>query len=124
MNLIILEKDFTVCRLSSESVFPQWAMISSFLSISRTVSELSIVCESSLVPGNVKSETGWRILKVEGTLDFGLTGILASIINPLALARISIFAVSTFDTDYVLVKQDLLALACDALRANGFKIIS
>ena len=122
MNLQILEKEFYVCRMPVESAIPDWALPSSFLSISRTSTELSIVCEGNLVPLDVKSEARWRILKVEGTLDFGLTGILASIANPLAQAKISIFAVSTFDTDYVLVKHDSLDQACDALRSNGFKI--
>ncbi len=122
MNLKILDKDFAVCRLSAESIIPDWALPSSFLSISRTPTELSIVCEGELVPLDVKSEKGWRILKVEGTLDFSLTGILASIANPLSQAKISIFAISTFDTDYVLVKQLSLGQACDALKSSGFNI--
>jgi hypothetical protein len=122
MNLKIIDKDFAVCRLSVESIIPDWALPSSFLSISRTHTELSIVCEGELVPLDVKSEKGWRILKVEGTLDFNLTGILASIANPLAQAKISIFAISTFDTDYVLVKQHSLVQACEALKSSGFNI--
>jgi hypothetical protein len=123
MNIKIIERDFSVCRLSPDSIIPDWALKSSFFSISRTSTELSIVCEMSLVPKNVKVEAGWRILKVEGTLDFGLTGILASIANPLAKAQISIFAVSTFVTDYVLVKKDKLDQACRALTSSGFNII-
>jgi hypothetical protein len=122
MNLKLLEKEFAVCRLSPEAIIPNWALPSSFLSISRTSAELSIVCEENLVPLDVKTEAGWKVLRVEGTLDFSLTGILASILNPLAQAKISIFAVSTFDTDYVLVKIDNLEEACLALRSNGIKI--
>jgi hypothetical protein len=122
MNLKLLEKEFAVCRLSPEAIIPNWALPSSFLSISRTSTELSIVCEENLVPLDVKTEAGWKVLRVEGTLDFSLTGILASILNPLAQAKISIFAVSTFDTDYVLVKIDNLEEACLALRSNGIKI--
>lgn len=122
MILKILNKEFAVCRLSAESIIPEWTQNSSFLSISRTSTELSIVCEKSFVPLDVKSEIGWRILKVEGTLDFSLTGILASIANPLAQAKISIFAVSTFDTDYVLVKQDSLDQASAVLSTSGFTI--
>ena len=122
MNLKILEKDFAVCRLGPEESIPNWALPSSFLSVSRTSTELSIVCEENLVPIGVKSEQGWRMLGVEGILDFSLTGILASILNPLAGVKISIFAVSTFDTDYVLVKKNDLDQACESLRSKGFKI--
>lgn len=75
-----------------------------------------------MVPIDIRSETGWRILKVVGTLDFSLTGILASIANPLAEAKISIFSISTFDTDYVLVKDVSLDFACKVLRSNGMEI--
>jgi uncharacterized protein len=94
-----------VCRLESDSTIPEWALRSPFFSITKTKDELSIVCSQSDVPVDVKAERDWRRLKVQGPLDFGLTGVLASLANPLAQARISIFAVSTFDTDYLLVKQ-------------------
>jgi hypothetical protein len=122
MKLQILENSFAVCRLEPNSIIPNWALASPFFSLSRTEAELSVVCEESLVPIEIRSETGWRILKVVGTLDFSLTGILASIANPLAEAKISIFSISTFDTDYVLVKDVSLDLACKVLRSNGMEI--
>ena len=122
MKLQILENSFAVCRLEPNSIIPNWALASSFFSLSRTEAELSVVCEESLVPIEIRSETGWRILKVVGTLDFSLTGILASIANPLAEAKISIFSISTFDTDYVLVKDVSLDFACKVLRSNGMEI--
>jgi len=122
MNLKIMERDYAVCQLPPEANIPDWALPSSFFSISRTESELSIVCEKNLVPSEVKCEVGWRIFKVGGTLDFSLTGVLASIASPLAQAKVSIFAISTYDTDYVLVKQESLERATEALRSSGFTI--
>lgn len=122
MKLQILENQFSVSKLDGKSIIPEWALQGNFFSVSRTQGELSIVCEAGLVPTGVKSEKGWRILKVDGTLDFNLTGILASIANPLAEAKISIFAISTFDTDYVLVKESDLELACKVLRSSGIEI--
>ncbi len=122
MKLKILEKSFAVCRLEPNSNIPTWALASPFFSLSRTETEFSVVCEESLVPSEVRAETGWRILQVVGTLDFNLTGILASIVNPLAEAKISIFSISTFDTDYVLVKDFSLDLSCRVLRSKGMEI--
>lgn len=122
MKLKILDNEYAICRLNSDSKVPAWALQSSFFSICRTANELSVVCEKRLVPTEVKSELGWRILGVEGTLNFSLTGILSSIVNPLAMAKISVFAISTFDTDYILVKQGSLEEACSVLQASGFMI--
>ena len=88
-------------------------------SITRTADELSVVCESKYVPGSVKSEKGWRCFKLEGPFPFTMTGVLASVLEPLAKARVSIFAVSTYDTDYVMVKEKQLGKAEKALRAAG-----
>ncbi len=119
LTLILMPDLVAVCRLAPETPIPKWALESSFYSISKTKDELSIVCEQSRVPTTVKSEPNWRCLKVKGTLDFGLTGILASLANPLAQAGISIFAISTFDTDYLMVKQDVLATAMQTLTKAG-----
>lgn len=105
-----------VVRLDASSTIPNWATEDSeFFSITRTTEEMSIVCPEKIVPSGLKVEKGWRYLKVEGPLDFGLTGILASLANPLAEANISIFAISTFDTDYLLVKKENLAKAIKVL---------
>lgn len=106
-----------ICRMEKNSQIPSWAKKSSFFSISKTDDELSIVCEEKNVPAEIKSEKNWRGLKVEGPLDFSLTGILASLANPLAAAKISIFAISTFDTDYVLMKNEKLGAAVKILRS-------
>ena len=77
------------------------------------------MCAEENVPSDVKADRGWRALKVEGPLDLALTGVLASLANPLAEAQINLFAISTFDTDYLLVKGYNLARACEVLRQAG-----
>jgi hypothetical protein len=99
-----------------------------FFSVTKTEDELSVVCEQASiplpVPSELKCEKDWRMLKVEGPLDFSLTGILSSLAGPLAAAKISIFAISTFDTDYILVKSENLSRACETLRHSGFTILN
>jgi uncharacterized protein len=108
-----------VCRLGPEETEPDWARTSGWLSITRTPDELSIVCEESCVPEGIRHQAGWRVLMLEGPFDFGLTGILASMLKPLAESQVPIFAISTFDTDWVLVPGDKLEAAVQALRAAG-----
>jgi hypothetical protein len=93
-----------------------------FLSITRTRDELSIVCESSRIPAGIDAEFGWRCIKVDGPLDFSLVGVLSSLAEPLARAGIPIFAISTFDTDYVLVKTANLEGAMAALESAGHAV--
>ncbi|MGZ3651497.1 MAG: ACT domain-containing protein [Bdellovibrionota bacterium] len=125
MKLTLLAETFSVCRLSAAAPIPEWALGSrGLLSLTRTAQELSLVCETRLVPAGIKAETDWRALAVAGVLDFSLTGILASLANPLAKAGISLFAVSTFDTDFILVKAMNLEAAIKALRAADFEIAS
>lgn len=106
LTLSVMPNSLAVARLNASSSIPNWAIESQdFFSITKTHDELSIVCDEDKVPKDIKVEKGWKCLKVEGPLDFGLTGILSSLAQPLAEAKISIFAVSTFDTDYILIKQ-------------------
>jgi hypothetical protein len=97
-------------------------MLGEFVSITHTTDELSIVCAEENVPPDVKADRGWRALKVEGPLDLAMTGVLASLTNPLAESQINIFAISTFNTDYLLVKGYNLASACDVLRRAGQQV--
>lgn len=120
MKLNTLPETLAVSQLDPNSPIPLWAVQSKFYAIHRTFEELSIICNESAVPQEVKSERGWRAFKVEGPLDFSLTGVLASIANPLAEAKISIFAISTFDTDYVMVKESDLEKARTVLTEAGF----
>lgn len=120
-RLVPLPETYCVCRLASEAPIPDWAT-GALLSITRTPDELSIVCEQSNVPEDIQAERDWRALRIKGTLDFSLTGVLARVAAPLAEADISIFAVSTFDTDYVLVKAGRIDEAIGALEAAGHEV--
>lgn len=113
----------TIARLAPQEAIPDWATRGELWSIVRSEDELSIVCGNEHVPVNTRSERGWRALQLEGPIPFGLTGILASVLSPLAAAGIGIFAFSTFDTDYVLVKSADLDRALAALREAGHVIL-
>jgi hypothetical protein len=115
LSLTILDCVLAVCRLEKDDSVPQRAAAGSFYSITKTPDELSLVCEENFVPDGVKAEKGWRAFKVEGPLDFSLTGVLAGISGVLSEAGISIFAVSTYDTDYILVKKEKLEQAFQVL---------
>jgi len=121
--LSILPETLAICRLDNESPIPEWALEASFFSITRTGQELSIVCTELNVPGGVKLEGAWRCLRVEDTLDFSLTGVIASLTMPLAFEGISVFVLSTYDTDYLLVKERSLDKAASILSQNGHLVI-
>jgi hypothetical protein len=121
-ELRLLSGRYAICRLAADAAIPDWATGGDFSSVTRTSDELSVVCAEAEAPEDVKCERGWRILQVAGPLEFSLTGVLAAIAAPLASAEVSIFAISTFDTDYVLVKEENLAKAAEALRAAGHRV--
>jgi GNAT superfamily N-acetyltransferase len=118
-TLVPLEGVYAVCRLDADAPLPAWLAGGPFVSITRTADELSVVCREEAVPAGVRCEQGWQCLRVAGTLDFSLVGVLASLLDPLAAAGVSVFAVSTFDTDYLLVKSTDFQRATEALRASG-----
>ncbi len=119
LTLSVLLEEFGVCRLGSADEIPDWAMSEPYFSITRAPEELSIVCPAACIPEETPAERGWRCLKVHGPLDFVQTGVLLSLAKPLAEAGVSIFAVSTYDTDYLLVKGGDLRRAIAALRLAG-----
>ena len=121
MELTVLEEELAVCRLPAGDPLPAW-MAGPFVSVTRTVNELSVVCASISVPATVTADRGWRGLRVEGPLPFSLVGILSSLSTTLASAEISVFVISTFDTDYLLVKDEQLARAVVALEAEGHDV--
>lgn len=121
LTLKVFEDILGICRLDRSDQVPDWAE-GNFLSITRTSDELSIVCCQECIPEKIKSEQGWRYFKVEGTLDFSLVGILSSLSGTLARQGISIFAISTYDTDYILVKEQELDRAVKALRLAGYHV--
>ncbi len=123
LTLRLLIGNYGVCRLNKETAFPRWALNSSFYSVTKTAEELSVVCAEQDIPEDVLCEKDWRILKVEGPLDFSLVGILFSISMVLAEHDISIFAISTYDTDYILVKDRDADAAVKALRENHYNVI-
>jgi len=122
LTLLILPGTLAICRLGPDEPIPDWAQTGDLISVTRTSDELSIVCAQAAVPDYVKCNRGWRCLKVEGPLDLSLTGVLASLANPLAAACINIFAISTFDTDYLLVKAENLWQASEVLIQSGHRV--
>ncbi|MBP7691278.1 MAG: ACT domain-containing protein [Anaerolineales bacterium] len=122
LDLSVLPGRWAVCRLPAEAPVPDWALAGAWFSVTRTADELSIVCAEEAAPAVVAAERGWRAVKVAGPLDFSLVGILAALTGPLALAGVSVFAVSTYDTDYLLVKAAQLSAALEAWRAAGHQI--
>ena len=123
LPLIVLNPALAICRLEAQADLPAWAtQRSPFLTLSRTETELSIVTLQAKVPAGVQCERDYRALRVRGPLPLDLVGILASIANPLAEAKLSIFAISTYDTDYVLVKAADLDAAMAVLRSAGHTV--
>jgi hypothetical protein len=123
LALTLLPDTFAVCRLDHDALVPAWASSGTFFSITRTADELSVVCSQSLVPDGVRCERGWRCLRVAGTMDFSMIGVVASLVTPLAEAGISVFVISTFDTDYLLVKENDLQRAKATLRSAGHTVM-
>ena len=122
LTITVHPEVFAICRLEPEAEVPQWAGGEAFLTISRTKTELSIVCEEARVPPEIHAERRRRLMQIAGTLAFSLTGILAAVAVPLAEAQISIFGVSTYDTDYVLVADADLEHAISVLESAGHVI--
>ena len=122
LTITVRPQVYAICRLGPDAKIPDWARGEEFLCVTRTASELSIVCEDSDVPAKNHAERGRRLLRIEGTLAFSLSGVLASVVSPLADAQISIFAVSTYDTDYLLVREADLNRAVAALESAGHTV--
>jgi uncharacterized protein len=119
LSLQLLPGELAVCRLPPDAPSPPWADSLVFSSVTRTADELSIICPSHQVPAGLKAEAGWRGLKFCGPFPFDAVGIMASVTEPLARAGISLLAIGTFDTDYVLVKAGQLAAAIRTLEHAG-----
>jgi predicted N-acetyltransferase YhbS len=119
LKLLGVAGSFAVCKLPTGSPLPPWATAGDLFSVTRTHDELSVVCRQEAVPEGVGSERGWSCLRVAGTMPFTLVGVLASITTPVARVGVGVFAFSTFDTDYLLVKAGDMPKAVAALRAAG-----
>jgi hypothetical protein len=118
----VLDGKFLVGKLPPSAEIPEQALKGEFSSVSRTAEELSIVApEDAKIPDG-EFERGWKCIKVQGPLEFALKGVLSSLLQPLADAGVSVFAVSTYDTDYILVKQHQLSQAVVALEQAGHRL--
>jgi hypothetical protein len=122
LSLELLPGLYAVCRLGPGDAAPAVPPDAAFFALARTAEELSIVCEERAVPPGARTEPGWRCFKVEGPLPFDLTGVVASLAGPLAAGGIPLFVVSTFDTDYLLVKQAQVEEAAATLQRAGHQV--
>jgi hypothetical protein len=121
-DLSVLPETLAILHLSADATLPPWATQGAFFSVTRTSDELSIVCSAPQIPHGVAAETGWRALKVAGPFALSAIGVLAALATPLAKASISLFVISTFDTDYLLVSEKQLHAAIAALRDAGHRV--
>ncbi len=126
LTLRVVPGSLAVCRLAPDAPLPPWLVEAGgrgFTSVTRTEHELSIVGPDDAVPPGVRAERGWTRLALDGPFDFALCGILLAVLRPLAEAGVGIFALSTFDTDHVLVRTGDLGRAVAALRAAGHEVV-
>lgn len=123
MTLDLLPDQLAVCRLDPDAPLADWMSRGPFTSITRTAEELSVVCDEAAVPADVQQERGWRALALRGPIRFELTGVLAGLLVPLADVGVSIFAISTYDTDVVMVKAAALAHAVEAIQGVGYEVV-
>jgi uncharacterized protein len=121
LRLRLQPQTAAVCRLEPESAIPEWVR-GTFVSVTRTAAELSIVCDEEAVPSGIVADRGWRVLETVGPFAFDVTGVAASLSGTLAGAAIPLLLIATYDTDYVLVKSELLARAVEAFRAAGHEV--
>jgi len=122
LTFMILQETFVICRLDKDAPIPDWAVQGNLYSVTRTKDELSIVCPLINVPKGIVCNQGWSCLKFKGPLDLSLTGIISSIASTLERENISLFSISTYDTDYVMVKEKNLEQAIFALTKAGQRI--
>jgi len=118
----MLSGPYAILRMNPDAPVPAWAMKGEFTSITRTAEELSVVCPAENLPADVSSLHHWVVLKLEGPFPFSLTGVLLAFIEPLSTNKIPIFAISTFDTDYVLVQEEYAGSAVEELRKAGHEL--
>jgi len=122
LDLDLVPGRFAVCRLPPEAPLPEELQAQALVSSTRTAEELSIVCREELAPPAARRENGWRCLRLRGPVVFSLVGVVASLTVPLAAAGVSVFVLSTFDTDYLLVKEAQLERAAAALASAGHRV--
>jgi hypothetical protein len=119
-----LPGEYAVVRLAADAPVPDWATAGDFTSITRSADELSVVCAAENLPRDLDSQHRWICLKLEGPFPFSQTGILLSFIEPLSNNGVPIFAMSTYDTDYVLIQEEFAGVTLDTLRKAGHELVS
>jgi hypothetical protein len=122
LSLVCLDGVYAVCRLPAGATVPDWATRGGLWSLTRTPDELSVLCAEAVVPAGVRHEPGWRCLRVAGTLPLGEVGVVSALAGPLAEAGVSVFVLSSFDTDYLFVRAEQWERAVEALRAAGHEV--
>jgi uncharacterized protein len=124
LTLVLLPQKYAVCRLDPNGHIPPWALLGDdFISLTRTKSELSVICLEENVPlEGTKAERGWHCLKVEGRFDFSVAGVHASLAIPLAESNISVLAIATYETDHLLIKENEVEHAIRVLMQSGHRI--
>lgn len=122
MQLYVLDELYAVVRCEPDAPMPSWIGGGHFWSVTRSESELSVVCRQDDVPTDASAERGWIAFEVAGPLDFSLTGVVASIVTPLADEDIPLFVLSTFETDYLLVREHDLHRSVEALTNAGHSV--
>jgi hypothetical protein len=119
LSLSLLPQKYAVCQFHPDKHIPYWALMGDFVSLTRTPEELSIVCQQDNVPDDVEAERGWRCVQVQGAFDFSVSGVNASLAVPLADADISVLAIATYATDYLLIKEQDVEWALQVLEQAG-----
>ena len=119
LELSLLPKKFAICRLAATALLLDWATAGEFYSVTRTSEELSIVAEMDVVPEGMRPRKTHRMLKVHGPFELSEIGVLAALVAPLAQSEVSVFTISTFNTDYLLIDSDQLRASISALRGAG-----
>src|SRR5438270_11942372 len=124
MKLYVLDELYAIVRLEPDADLPAWLRGGYFWSATRTDAELSLVCREEDVPADASAERGWCALELAGPLDFSLTGVVSALVVPLAEAEVPIFVLSTFETDYLLVREHDLRRSVEALTQAGHEVDS
>ena len=122
LRLALLPHKYAICQFHPDKHIPYWALLGDFVSLTRTHEELSIVCQQNNVPNDIPAERGWHCVQVQGAFDFSVSGVNASLASPLAEADISVLAIATYATDYLLVKEEKLERALQVLEQAGHSI--
>ena len=122
LHLSLIKEKYGICTLPNSAPIPDWALNESLVSITSSEKELTIVCRQDIIPSQCKCDLDWRCFKVDGSFDLNQTGVISSLSSPLADAGISIYVISTYDTDYFMVKEENVEQAISVLSNSGHSI--